>query len=100
MCMHGEYCPHRTGWIATDKTSGSNLFGREVRLQMAINTPIEITLTARNVLDRKYFQSPEFLPQVGDSRTGQNLQVLIKFHLNKYSNENKINFFSAICNTN
>ena len=62
-----------------DKTSGSNLFHLGGKFDFKWhNTPIEITLTARNVLDRKYFNHLSFYRKVEIPEPGRNLQVLIK----------------------
>lgn len=62
-----------------DKTSGSNLFHLGGKFDFKWhNTPIEVTLTARNVLDRKYFNHLSFYRKVEIPEPGRNLQVLIK----------------------
>ncbi len=76
VCMRRwRVLPRRTGWIATrTRLRAVNLFHLGGKFDFKWhNTPIEVTLTARNVPGQEVFQSPEFLPQSGDSRTGQEL---------------------------
>lgn len=69
-----------------ERTSGANLFhlGGSLNIPIGGNSEIEITLTARNIFDTRYYNHLSFYRKVEIPEPGRNFQLLIKIPLNNY----------------
>ena len=67
-----------------DRTSGANLLhlGGNLRLPIA-GTEVEFSLTARNILNTKYYNHLSFYRKVEIPEPGRNLQLFIKIPLKR-----------------
>lgn len=63
-----------------DRTSGANLFhlGGSLNIPIGGNSEIQITLTARNIFDTRYYNHLSFYRKVEIPEPGRNFQLLIK----------------------
>lgn len=68
-----------------DRTSGANLFhlGGSLNIPIGGNSEIEITLTARNIFDTRYYNHLSFYRRVEIPEPGRNFQLLIKIPFKK-----------------
>lgn len=68
-----------------DRTSGANLFhlGGSLNIPIGGNNEIEITLTARNIFDTRYYNHLSFYRRVEIPEPGRNFQLLIKIPFKK-----------------
>lgn len=68
-----------------DCTSGANLFhlGGSLNIPIGGNSEIEITLTARNIFDTRYYNHLSFYRRVEIPEPGRNFQLLIKIPFKK-----------------
>ena len=68
-----------------DRTAGANLFhlGGSLNIPIGGNNEIEITLTARNIFDTRYYNHLSFYRKVEIPEPGRNFQILIKVPFKK-----------------
>ncbi|WP_294476458.1 TonB-dependent receptor [uncultured Bacteroides sp.] len=68
-----------------DRTSGANLFhlGGSLNIPIGGSSEIEITLTARNIFDTRYYNHLSFYRRVEIPEPGRNFQLLIKIPFKK-----------------
>ena len=68
-----------------DRTPGANLFhlGGSLNIPIRGNQAIEITLTARNIFNTRYYNHLSFYRKVEIPEPGRNLQLLIKIPFKK-----------------
>ena len=68
-----------------DRTSGANLFhlGGSLNIPIRGNQAIEITLTARNIFNTRYYNHLSFYRKVEIPEPGRNFQLLIKIPFKK-----------------
>ena len=68
-----------------DRTPGVNLFhlGGSLNIPIRGNQAIEITLTARNIFNTRYYNHPSFYRKVEIPEPGRNFQLLIKIPFKK-----------------
>ena len=68
-----------------DRTPGANLFhlGGSLNIPIRGNQAIEITLTARNIFDTRYYNHLSFYRKVEIPEPGHNFQLLIKIPFKK-----------------
>ena len=73
-----------------DRTPGVNLFhlGGSLNIPIRGNQAIEITLTARNIFNTRYYNHLSFYRKVEIPEPGRNFQLLIKIPFKNYCNEN------------
>lgn len=68
-----------------DRTPGANLFhlGGSLNIPIGGNNEIEITLTARNIFNTRYYNHLSFYRKVEIPEPGRNFQLLIKVPFKK-----------------
>lgn len=68
-----------------DRTAGANLFhlGGSLNIPIGGNNEIEITLTARNIFNTRYYNHLSFYRKVEIPEPGRNFQILIKVPFKK-----------------